>query len=77
MRTIEVAEDVYSALEAAADRGGRTIQTLVVEALESWLADLAADEAEFDEIQAARLEAAKGGSVEFEEFFDEILDSRN
>lgn len=76
MRTIEVAEDVYSALEAAADRGGRTIQTLVAEAVESWLADLAADEAEFDEIQTARLEAASGGAVEFEEFFEGMLDSR-
>lgn len=65
-----------SALEAAADRNGRTIQTMVVEALESWLADLAADETELDDIQAARLEAAEDGTVEFEAFFDEMLDPR-
>ena len=64
------------ALEAAADQHGRPVQTLVHEAIASWLADAASDDADHAAIEQARAEAAEQGGrrtrnsvVEFEAFF--------
>ncbi len=75
MKTMTMNDGLYSALEEEARRTGRTVNDLVIEAIESWLADSELDEAERSKIEAARVEAAKEGGVEFEEFFDELLQS--
>lgn len=68
-------DNLYSALEEEADRSGRTVNDLVTEAIEAWLADLDLDEGERAEIELARSEAAEQGGVEFEAFFDDLLQS--
>ena len=73
MKTITVDDGLYGALEAAADCQGRSVQELLNEAIESWLADAAMDDAEHSAIERSRLEAAGQGGVEFEAFFDELL----
>lgn len=77
MKVMSVDEDLYGALEAAADRNGRTVQELVAEAVVAWLAEVAADEVDHAEIEQSRTEAAELGGVEFEEFFDEFLQDRD
>ena len=72
MKTMTVDDGLYTALEAAADRNGRPVQELVNEAIGSWLADAAADEADHAAIEGARAEAAEQGGVEFEAFFDSL-----
>ncbi|MXY75721.1 MAG: hypothetical protein F4Y40_01345 [Acidimicrobiia bacterium] len=72
MKTTTVDDGLYTALEAAADRNGRPVQELVNEAIGSWLADTAADEADHVAIESARAEAAEQGGVEFEAFFDSL-----
>ena len=76
MITMSVDDEVYRALEAAADRNGRPIQELVEEAIMSWLADAAMDDADHDKIEHAQAEAAKRGGIKFEAFFDELLKDR-
>lgn len=73
MKTLTLNDNLYSALEDEADRTGRPVNDLLTEAIEAWLADVALDEAERTEIEAARLEAAEKGGVEFESFFQEHL----
>ena len=73
MITMSVDDELYGALEAAAGRNGRPIQELVEEAILSWLADAAMDDADHGKIEHARAEAAKRGGIEFEAFFDELL----
>ena len=77
MRTTSVDEDLYGALEAAADRNGRTVQDLVAEAIMSWLEEIALDEADHAAIDQARAEAAEQGGAEFEAFFRELLQDRD
>ena len=77
MKTMTVDDGLYGALEAAADRKGRPVQELVKEAIVSWLADTAMDDADHAAIEKARAEAAERGGAEFEAFFDEILGDRN
>ena len=77
MKVMSVDEDLYGALEAVADRNGRTVQELVAEAVVAWLEELAADEADHAEIEQSRAEAAELGGIEFEEFFDELLQDRD
>ena len=77
MKVMSVDEDLYGALEAVADRDGRTVQALVVEALVAWLAEMAVDEVDHAAIEQARAEAAELGGVEFEEFFGELLQERD
>lgn len=72
MKTMTVDDGLYTALEAAADRSGRPVQELVNEAIGSWLADAATDEADHAAIGRARAEAAEQGGVEFEAFFNSL-----
>ena len=58
MKTMILEDRLYSALEEEADRSGRTVDELVTEATETWLADLEPDEGERPEIELARSEAA-------------------
>ena len=76
MKTMSVDDGLYGAIEAAADRDGRSVQELVNEALMSWLADAAMDDADHTAIEQARTENAVQGGVEFEAFFDELLGDR-
>ena len=76
MKTTTVDDRLYVALEAAADRNGRPVQELVNEAIGSWLADAATDEADHAAIEQARAEAAEHGGVEFEAFFGDLLENR-
>ena len=73
MKTMSVDDSLYSALETASDRSGRSMQELVNEAIVSWLAEAAMDDAEHAAIEDARAEAAEQGRVEFESFFDDLL----
>ncbi|MDE2785565.1 MAG: hypothetical protein OXL37_02790 [Chloroflexota bacterium] len=77
MKTLTVTDELYSALEEVANRSGQTVSDLVCEAIQVWLDDIAADEADREKIEAARSESAKGGSVEFETFFADLLDSQD
>lgn len=76
MKTMSVDDNLFLALEAAAELSGRTVQELVDEALVSWLTEAAMDDAEYAAIEEARAEAAEQGGVEFELFFDELLQER-
>ena len=75
MKTMTVDDGLYGALEAAADRNGRSVQELANEAIASWLADAATDLADRAAIEQARAEAAEQGGVEFEVFFNDLLGS--
>ena len=76
MTTMSVDDGLYGALEAAADRNGRPVQELVNEAILSWLADAAMDDADHAAIEHARADAAEQGGIEFETFFDKLLGDR-
>ena len=73
MKTMTVEDSLYGALEAAADRDGRSVGELLNEAIESWLADAALDDADQSAIAQSRAEADEQGGVEFEAFFDGLL----
>ena len=77
MKTLTVTDELYSALEEAANRSGQTVSDLVLEAIQIWLDDVAADEADRQEIEAARSEAAEQGGVEFEAFFADLLGNQD
>ncbi len=77
MKTMSVDDGLYGALEAAADHHGRPVQALVDEAIASWLADAASDDADHAAIEQARAEAAEQGGVEFEVFFDALAKDRD
>ena len=76
MKTMNLDDRLYGAIEVFADRDGRPVQELVNEALVSWLADAEMDDADHAEIERARSEATEAGSIEFEEFFEELLGER-
>ena len=76
MKTLTITDELYSALEEAANRSGQTVSDMALEAIQIWLDDVAADEADREEIESARTEAAEQGGVEFEAFFSELLDER-
>lgn len=77
MKTLTVTDELYSALEEVANRSGQTVSDLVFEAIQIWLDDVAADEADREEIEAARYEAAEKGSLEFEVFFADLLGNQD
>ncbi|MDE0195800.1 MAG: hypothetical protein OXP08_09655 [bacterium] len=77
MTMMNVDDHLYGALKAAADQHGRPVQALVDEAIASWLADAASDEADHAAIEQARAEAAEQGGVEFEAFFDSLPKDRS
>ncbi len=70
MKTMTVEDRLYGALEDAASRNGRPVQDLLNEAIESWLAEAAMDDADHSAIERSRAEAARDGGVEFEAFFE-------
>ena len=53
---------------------GRSVQELVAEALEQWLADVDTDERDMEKIEAARTEWQEKGGVEAHEFFQELVE---
>ena len=77
MKTLTITDKLYSALEEAANRSGQTVSDLVLEAIQIWLDDVAADEVDREEIEAARSEAAEKGSIEFESFFADLLGNQD
>jgi len=77
MKTMTVEDDLYGALEAAADLNGRSVEELHHEAIASWLADAAMDDADRSAIARARAEATEQGGVESEAFFEELLGDRD
>ena len=76
MKTMTVDDSLYGALEAAADRDRRPVHELLNEAIESWLADTALDDADHSAIVRSRAEAAEQGGVESEAFFDGLAEDR-
>ena len=77
MKTMILEDSLYGALETIAGRRGRPVQELANEAVASWLADAAKDDADYTAVERARVEAAKHGGVEFEAFFDALDLDRN
>lgn len=77
MTMMNVDDQLYGALKVAADQHGRPVQALVDEAIASWLADAASDEADHAAIEQARAEAAEQGGVDFEAFFDSLPKDRD
>jgi predicted transcriptional regulator len=65
-------ENLYKALDAEAIKSDRSVQEIVLEAIEQWLMDAQLDEEERTEIEAARKEWRKKGGVESHEFFQRI-----
>ena len=76
MKTLTVTDELYSALEEVANRSGQTVSDLVFEAIQVWLDDVAADEADREKIEAARSEAAAKGGVEFEAFLSNLQEAK-
>ena len=72
MKTMILEDGLYGALEAIAGRRGRQVQELANEAIATWLADEAMDDADYAAVEQARVEAAQQGGVEFEAFFDAL-----
>ena len=54
MKTMMVRDSLYGALEEAASRHGRPVQGLLNEAVESWLAEAAMDDADHSAIERYR-----------------------
>ena len=77
MKATTVDDRLYSALETEARRSGRTVQELVEEAIECWLAEAGEDEEEYELIQQARQEFAEKGGKEFEAFFSDLFEDQN
>ena len=77
MKTMILEDGLYGALEAIAGRRGQQVQELANEAIASWLADEAMDDADYAAVEQARVEAAQQGGVEFEAFFDALELDRN
>ena len=77
MKTLTVTDEMYSALEEAANRSGQTVSDLVSEAIQVWLDDVAADEADREKIEAAGLEAAEKGGVELEAFLSNLQEAKS
>ena len=73
MKTLTVTDEMLSVIEQAANRSGQTVSDLVLEAIQVLLDDVAAEEADREEIEAARSEAAVKGSIEFDAFFANLL----
>ena len=73
MKTMTVDDALYGELEAAAGRNGKSVQELVIEAIEYWLAEAEVDDAERAALEEASAEAKEHGGVEFEAFFEELL----
>ena len=65
-------ENLYQAVRAAATKTERSVQDIVAEALEHWLADADMDEHDGAEIEAARREWREKGGIEAHEFFDKL-----
>lgn len=72
MKTMILEDGLYGALEAIAGRRGRPVQELANEAVASWLADAAMDEADYAAVERARVEVAKHDGAEFEALFDAL-----
>ena len=77
MKTMSVDDSQYLALQEAALRSDRSIQELISEAIELWLVETEMDDADHSAIEDARTEAAEQGGVEFEEFFDGLLEGQH
>ncbi len=77
MKKMILEDSLYGALAAVAGRRGRPVQELANEAIASWLADAALDDADYVAVKSARAEAARQGGVEFEAFFDALESDRN
>lgn len=73
MKTMTVDDSLYQALEEAANRNERPVQDLLNEAIESWLAEAAMDDADHSAIERSRAEASRRGGVESEAFFEGLL----
>jgi len=65
-------ESLYQAVRAAATKTERSVQDIVAEALEHWLADADMDERDGAEIEAARSEWREKGGIEAHEFFQRL-----
>ena len=65
-------ESLYQAVRAAATKTERSVQDIVAEALEHWLADADMDEQDQAEIEAARREWRDKGGIEAHEFFQRL-----
>ena len=68
-------ESLYQAVRAAATKTERSVQDIVAEALEQWLAEVDTDEQDQAEIEAARREWREKGGVEAHEFFRRLNDA--
>ena len=62
-------DNLYNAVEAASAKTGHSIQEIIAEALEQWLADIESDQDETKKIEKARKEWQDDGGVEAHEFF--------
>ena len=65
-------EGLLTKVEAEAALLGRSLEEVVMEALEEWLADARLDEQELVEIDSARREWTERGGVEAHQFFDRL-----
>ena len=71
--TLTVDDDlVLAKVEAEAATSGRSLQEIVVEALEQWLADGELNQQERAEVDAALKDWEEHGGMEAHEFFDKL-----
>ncbi len=65
-------DELYAALEEAAEKYGCGVQEIARDALKQWLLDMEMDELEMDEIKAASRDWWENGGVESGEFFERL-----
>ena len=70
-------EELYSIIETEAKDSGRTIQDIIVEALQLWQVETEMDEEERREVEEASREWAKNGGMEARAFFDSLREKES
>ncbi len=76
MKTLDLDDELYSALQKQAETTGHTVDELAAEAIGLWLAVSNLDDEELAEIDAALREWEERGDPEAEEFFRSVREER-
>lgn len=70
-------EALYSIIKTEAKDSGRTVQDIVIEALQLWEVETEMDEEERREVEEASLDWKKNGGMEARAFFDSLREKES
>jgi hypothetical protein len=70
-------EALYSIIETEAKDSGRTVQDIVIEALQLWEVETEMDEEERREVEEASRDWKKNGGMEARAFFDSLREEES